>query len=311
MPADATAGAEERALKSMPRIVVTGATGTVGSAVLDALCVRNDSAASPLEILGTARSETAARRLRAQNIIPVTFDYDRPETMAPALEGADALFLATGYSVDMLVHSKRALDAARAAGVQHVVHLGALANRETPHAHFAWHQLIERAISAMGFSWTNLHPNFFVDTVWAGLRRRPDRLVHFVGDRRVSWITAADIGAVAAAALTEPDRWAGQDLPLAGEALTFEDLAAMLTSIFGIEVRYAPRPASELLPILLRQGMEPVYAAGLAASVTEIEAGGMPEASATFDTIEHVTGRPAVGWADFARDRLGEITLSK
>jgi uncharacterized protein YbjT (DUF2867 family) len=286
------------------RIVVTGATGTVGSAVLDALSARNESAG---EVLGTARSESAAERLRARGVTPVAFDYERPETMRRALEDADALFLATGYSVDMLVHAKRALDVARAAGVGHIVHLGALADPETPHAHFAWHQLTERAIAAMGFTWTNLHPNFFVDTVWAGLKRRPDRLVHFVGDRRVSWITAKDIGAVGAAALTEPDRWAGQDLPLAGESLSFARLAEVLTPILGVEVHHAPRPAAELLPILLKQGMEPAYAAGLAAGMAEIEAGGMPEASATFDTVERVLGRPAIGWADFARSHKDEV----
>lgn len=291
----------------MARIVVSGATGTVGSAVLDALCPPGDSSPGGHEILGTARSDRAADRLRERGVTPLTFDFDRPETLRPALEGAAALFLATGYSVDMLVHAKRALDAARAAGVRHVVHLGALADPETPHAHFAWHQLVERAIAAMGFSWTNLHPNFFVDTVWAGLKRRPDRLVHFVGDRRVSWITAEDIGAVGAAALTDPDRWAGRNLPLAGEALGFAELAEVLTPILGVEVRYAPRPAAELLPILLKQGMEPAYAAGLAAGVVEIEAGGMPEAGETFDTVQEVLGRPAIGWAAFAAARRDEI----
>lgn len=292
----------------MTRILITGATGTVGSSVLEQLQARGDSS---LEILGTARSDKAADWLRTRNIRPVAFDYDRPETMGPAMEGVDSLFLATGYSVDMLVHSKRALDSARRAGVTHVVHLGAHADPATPHAHFAWHQMIERAIDGMGFSWTHLHPNFFIDTVWSGLRHRPDKLVHFVGDRTVSWIAAEDIGAVGAAALAEPERWAGQRLPLASEALSFGALAAALSPILKREVRYAPRPAADLLPILLKQGMEPTYAAGLAASVADIEAGAMPEAGATFDTVQKVTGREPVLWADFARARRHEIAPSE
>ena len=168
------------------RILITAATGTVGSAAMRLLA--DDSRAGTIELLGAARSGKSAERLRARGFTPVAFDYDAPKTLRPALEGVDAVFLITGYTVDMLVHSKRLLDAAKAAGVGHIVHLGALAPDDTPHAHFAWHQLIERAIESMGFSFTHLRPNFFMDTVWAGLRHRPDRVVHFVGDRKVSWI---------------------------------------------------------------------------------------------------------------------------
>ena len=260
-----------------------------------------------MEIVGAARSDTAAARLAERGGPSVLFDYDRPETLRPALKGVDVLFLATGYSVDMLVQSKRTLDAARDAGVAHVVHLGALADPQTTHAHFAWHQMVERTVEAMGFSWTHLHPNFFIDTVWAGLTRRPDRLVHFVGDRPVSWIAARDIGAVAAEALTRPETFAGRSLPLASEALSFGYLAALLTRVLGLAVTYAPRPAEDLLPILLRQGMEPTYAAGLASGVAAIAAGDMPEAGATFDTVEQVTGRPATTWAAFAEARKDEV----
>ena len=290
----------------MKRILVTGATGSVGSAVLDHLAKLTDSA--DVTALGTARSDTSAEALRNRGIAAVTFDYDRPETLRSALEGVDALFLATGYTVDMLVHSKRALDAARDVGVPHVVHLGAHAAQDTPHAHFAWHQIIERCIEAMGFSWTHLQPNFFMDTVWQGLTHRPDRLVHFVGKRRVSWVAAQDIGAVAAHALALPDKWGGQCLPLAGEALTLSELAAMLSPILGREVTYAPRPAASLLPILLKQGMEPNYASGLAEGIKAIEAGAMPESAEVFDTVTKVTGRAALTWQELATARRAEIT---
>ena len=78
--------------------------------------------------------------------------------------------------------------------MRHVVHLGALAADDTPFAHFAWHQMIERTAEAMGFSWTHLRPNFFMDTVWSGFRHRPDRVVHFVGDQRVSFVARRGYG---------------------------------------------------------------------------------------------------------------------
>lgn len=287
------------------RILVTGATGTVGGAVMRLL--KADADRGSIELVGAARSESGAARLRRDGFNPAAFDFDDPATLRPALRGVDGVFLLTGYSVDMLVHSKRLLDAARAEGVRHVVHLGALAADDTPHAHFAWHQLIERAIEGMGFDWTHLHPNFFMDTVWAGFARRPDRLVHFVGDRRVSFVSSDDMAAVAAAALRDPSTHSGKSYPLAVEALTFAELAAILSAATGKAVEYHPRPASDLRAVMERQGAEMTYAGSLADGIMQIERGEMPQADAVFDTVEKVTGRPPVLWRDFATARLDQL----
>jgi uncharacterized protein YbjT (DUF2867 family) len=207
----------------------------------------------------------------------------------------------------MLVHSKRLLDAAKAEGVRHVVHLGALAADDTPFAHFAWHQMVERVIEAMGFSFTHLRPNFFIDTVWNGFRHRPDRIVHFVGDQRVSFVCAEDMAAVAAEALRHPETHAHQTYPLAVEALTFAEVAAILSEVTGTTVEYRPRPAADLFAIMQKQGAEPVYAASLAEGVAATERGEMPLSGAVFDTVEQVTGRKGTGWRAFAEKRKGEL----
>ena len=289
----------------MRRILVTGATGTVGGATMRLL--KPDADAGRIELVGAARSADSAAKLRDRGYEPVAFDFDSPATLRPALQGVDAVFLLTGYSVDMLVQSKRLLDAAKAEGVRHIVHLGALAADDTPYAHFAWHQMIERTTEAMGFTWTHLRPNFFMDTVWSGFRHRPDRLVHFVGDRRVSWISSDDMAAVAAQALRDPDAHAGKVYPLAVEALTFLEVAAILSDITGKPVEYRPRPASDLFPIMQKQGAEPVYAGSLAEGVAAIERGEMPLADAVYDTVEKVTGRKPIAWRDFAEARKGAL----
>jgi len=287
------------------RILVTGATGTVGGALMRYLS--NDAVEGQIELLGAARSDKAAMALRDQNHHPVHFDYDDPASLAPALDGVDAVFLSTGYSVDMIVHSKRLLDAAKAAGVRHIVHLGALAADDTTHAHFAWHQVIERTIEAMGFDWTHLRPNFFMDTVWNGFMHRPDRLVHFIGSRKVSWISSDDMAAVAGEALKSSATHINQTHSLAVEALNFPDLASVLTEVTGAPVQYRPRPAADLLPLLLKQGMEPAYAAGLAEGVAALEAEPQPLADAVFDDVARITGRAPVLWRDFAKQRLASL----
>ena len=287
------------------RIVVTGATGTVGGEVMRQL--RPDAAVGKLDVVGGARNQAGAAKLSTRGDASVTLDLDRPDTLRPALRGADAVFLVTGYSVEMLVHSKRLLDAAKAEGVRHVVHLGALAADDTPFAHFAWHQMVERVIEAMGFSFTHLRPNFFIDTVWNGFRHRPDRIVHFVGDQRVSFVCAEDMAAVAAEALRHPETHAHQTYPLAVEALTFAEVAAILSEVTGTTVEYRPRPAADLFAIMQKQGAEPVYAASLAEGVAATERGEMPLSGAVFDTVEQVTGRKGTGWRAFAEKRKGEL----
>lgn len=287
------------------RVLVTGATGTVGGAALRQL--KGDADGGKLTVLGASRSEKGAAKLQDGGFEPVHMDFDKPETLRPALRGVDSMFLVTGYTVDMLVQSKRLLDAAKAEGVKHIVHLGALAADDTPHAHFAWHQMVERTIEAMGFDWTHLRPNFFMDTIWEGFRRRPDRLVHFIGDRAGSFVSADDMGAVAAAALRDPAHHSGKLYPLAVEAMPFAQVAENLAQVTGRPVEYRPRPASELFDILMKQGAEPVYAKSLAEGIADIEAGTLPLADAVYDTVETVTGRKGIGWKEYAEARLNQL----
>lgn len=287
------------------RILVTGATGTVGGALMRQLA--DDHSAGRIELLGAARTESGADALRSHGMIPVMLDFDLPATLRPALRGVHSVFLAGGYSVNMLCHAKRLLNAARAEGAKHVVHLGALAADDAPHAHFIWHQMIEHTIEAMGFTWTHLRPNFFMDTVWGGFRHRPDRIVHFIADRKVSWIAVDDIAAVAAEALRAPALHAGQIYPLASEALSFAELAPLLSEITGRSVEYRSRPASELLAILIKQGMEPTYAAGLAEGLSALDAGQLPGCDQVFDSVQVVTGRAPITWREFARARMSQL----
>lgn len=286
------------------RIIVTGATGTVGGEIMRQF---RENAQRDCQVFGAFRNEAGAAKLAARGDKGVSLDYDRSESLRPALRGADAVVLITGYSVDMLVHSKRLLDAAKAEGVRHIVHLGALAADDSPYAHFAWHRMIELCIEAMGFAYTHLRPNFFMDTVWSGFRHKPDRIVHFVGEQRVSFICAEDMAAVAIAALMERDRHAGKIYPLAVEALTFSEVTAILSDVTGRAVTYRPRPAADLFPIMQKQGAEPNYAASLAEGVAATARGEMPLAGAVFDTVEQITGRKGIGWREFAEKRKGEL----
>lgn len=291
----------------MRRILVTGATGNVGGATLRLM--GEEARAGLIELRASARSREGADKLKREGFHPVNLDFDAPATLRPALEGVDTVFLSTGYSVDMLVHSKRLLDAAKAEGVRHIVHLGAMARDDTPYAHLAWHQLVERATEAMGFSWTHLRPNFFMDTLWSAFLQRPDRVIGFVGDRRISWVCTDDIAAVAAAALLDPRAHHAKVYQLAVEALSYAEIAALLTEMTGRNVECRNRPAVDLAVIQQKLGAEPIYSSSLAQGMAAIERGDEPLSDAVFDTVSEVTGHKPVDWREFVRRRIGNPSM--
>ena len=118
-----------------PKVLILGATGQVGGAVVPHLV-----ADAGVDVVVATRSPA---RWKTPGTTAVRLDLDEPETLAPALDGVERAFLVTGYTVDMLRQSKDFLNAARRAGVKHVVHLGACGDDDTRVDHYAWHQFIE------------------------------------------------------------------------------------------------------------------------------------------------------------------------
>lgn len=287
-------------------VLITGATGTVGRRLAGELS--KDHASGRLRVLGATRSEKGSTALRTLGVEPVAFDFDDPSSIRAAVTGVDSVFLLTGYTVDMLRHCKLTLDAAKEAGVRQIVHLGAMAPQDPDLSIFVWHEMVERYIEWAGFDFTHLRPNFFMQTIVAGARRAEGRLVHFIGDVPVSWIDAEDIAAVAAAALREPATHAGKTYQLATEVLTVGQVAETLIEVVGAPFTYVARPIEEFLPILLNNGMEPAYAAGLAENTARIANGQNPVAGAVFDNIEAITGRPATTWRRFAEKNRSTLT---
>jgi len=288
-------------------ILVMGATGKVGG------CVARELAAAPgLHVRAAGRSPKRVARLIAEGIDVVTLDLDRPATCTAALVGIDAMLLLTGYHVDMLTHGKRMIDAAKQAGVRHIVHIGAWARADTGLAPALWHQLLEAYIERSGIGFTNLQPNYFMQNLvamaGASIKAEQGAVYHYVGDARISWIDANDIGRVAAAVLRSPERHSGKTYPLAAGAHSMADIVALMSDQFGRPYHYVARPPVEFLDKMLRIGMDPTYAGALADSLAATAAGEVPEAGDTFDTVQEVTGRPAVTLAGFLERHRTELT---
>ncbi len=284
---------------SRPRILVLGATGKVGGAVLRRLAERNDIA-----VRAACRTEDARNRLQGFAQEWVRFDFDEPDSYGAALDGVDRLFLLTGYSVDMLHHSKFLIDRAAAAGVAHVVHLGTHAPDDTAFRHHAWHQLVERYIEWRGLAFTHLRPAMFMVNILDYARANRDRpgvLVHYTGAARVAWVDIDDIGAAAARILGEPQEHRGRTYFLDSEAISMSEVAAILQAETGQDWQFEHRDAAELTPRLLAAGREATYAGSGVAYFQAVAAGRAPDADRTHGTLERLIGRAPTRWVDFAR----------
>jgi len=144
-------------MNNKPRVLVMGATGQVGGSVASLLAREPQ-----LEVVAAARNPAKASYL---GVPVVLLDLDKIETFAPALEGIDRLFMATGYTVDMLRQSKDLVNMAKRAGVKQIVHLGACGDDDTRVAHYGWHQFIERYIEWSGVMFTHLRPEIFMQNL--------------------------------------------------------------------------------------------------------------------------------------------------
>jgi len=278
-----------------PRVLVMGATGQVGGAL-----IRHLTDVPSLEIVAAARNVSKASTLE----VPVVhLDLDDIETFAPALSNVDRLFMATGYTVDMLRQSKDLVNYAKRAGVKFIVHLGACGDDDTRVAHYGWHQFIERYIACSGIPFTHLRPEIFMQNLlgYGGAKPINDGVIrHYVGDAKICWVDIDDIAAVAAECLRDTSRHGGQTYRLGYDAKTYHEVATILSSATQQRFRYEARPAAEFLEKVLAAGADYAYMQCAHNNYHNYATGKIPGADYTFDNFETITGRKPARWEDFA-----------
>ncbi|MDR0214112.1 MAG: SDR family oxidoreductase [Comamonas sp.] len=288
-----------------PTVLVTGATGRIGRSVIR--CLQADRT---IVVVAAVRSQTQEREFADSGIRTVKLDFDKRETLGPALTGVDRIFLATGYTVDMLRQSKEFLDAAKKAQVRHVVHLGACGPDDTTVAHWAWHQLVERYIEWGGFSFTHLRPEAFMQNLlhYDGTRGTNEGLIQqFVGEARISWVDGDDVALVASQALLRPDLHAGRTYRLGYDAKSYGEVAAIMTAVLGQPFRYEALPPEVFLENMRAVGAEMAYMTCVYDSFKRTANGEIPGVDETFDNFHAITGRQPTQWEEFVhkhRDSL-------
>ncbi len=217
-------------------VLITGATGTIGARVVEGL----RDAGVPVR-LATRRPE----KTDTPGVETVRFDFVDPDTWGPAFDGVRTAFIVRPPQVSNVKRDMiPALEAARDAGVQHLVLLSLQGVEAVP---FVPHAKLEAWMRESGLHWTFVRPSFFMENltgVHASDVRDRDRIVVPAGRGRTSFVAAADVAAVAVAALADPNEHLDRIwTPTGSEALTYADVAQVLSVALSRDVAYA-RPGA-------------------------------------------------------------------
>lgn len=235
------------------RVVVTGATGTVGTEVVKQL---KEAGHTPVAL---ARDPERAEKLGDVEV--VIGDLEQPDTLAAAFEGADKAFVLAPPVPNIETLEANAMDAAKAAGVSHVVLLSNFGAEAFGVDLWAAHAAGELKARTLGPDWTILRPTRFMsNTPFAFLSVVEDGVVaEPTGGRVIPLIDPRDIAGVAVAALTE-DGHEGEVYELTSELLNGEEIAAVLGKVLGKDVRFEDVSEDVAKDWLIKTGFPPEIA---------------------------------------------------
>jgi NAD(P)H dehydrogenase (quinone) len=221
-------------------IVITGASGQYGRALTDRLVARG--LAERLVLITRSPAKLADRA--AQGCTVRYGDYDKPETLAPAMAGAERMLLISGTRVGArVVQHQAAIDAAVAAGVRHLAYTSFIGIDDPANPAEVRHDHIEteRAIKASGLAWTMLRDGHYADAMilMAGPGVMQTRLwTSNAGAGREAMVWRDDCVASADAVLTGAGH-EGQTYNITGPELqTFAEVAAILSEVTGVPIEY-------------------------------------------------------------------------
>jgi uncharacterized protein YbjT (DUF2867 family) len=283
-------------LKS-PSILITGATGNVGTELAKKLSAMN------IPFRAMIRSfENAGLLISLKGAEIVIGDLQDKASIAEALQGIDRAFLLTNSSEHAEVLQSNFVDVATNSGVKHIVKLSQFAaDVNSPVRFLRYHAVVEQKIKNSGMAYTFLRPNLYMQGL-LGFREpimKQGKFFASIGDARISAVDIRDIAAVAAEALTD-NRHEGKVYDITGpKALSHQEMADQLSKALEQTVRFISVSPSDMKQALLSVGFPVWQTEGLLEDYAHYSRG---EASSVSTAVEDITGRRPYTFENFAND---------
>lgn len=275
-------------------ILVTGGAGNVGANVVRQLL----NAGEKVRVI----TRNPRGRSFPDQVEVVPGDLARPETLPPALSGVDRAFL-------FPVHEglDGFLESAQRAVLRHVVLLSSSAVTYSPPGWIGeLHLQLERAVASSGLPWTYVRPDAFMtnDLAWKHQIANGGVVRGAYGNAATAPVDPRDIAAVAVRALL--DRRVGEAYVLTGpQSLTQIDRVRIIAETIGRPLRFEEQPRERFREqLLLHHGMP----APVIDELLDQLAARDGKTVQTLPTVEEVTGRPAVTYAQWVARHAAEFT---
>ena len=280
------------------KILITGATGNVGGAVLNHLTTTD------VDLRVLTRTESKAQLFKNRGVEDVVVgDFLKPETLGPALEGVSTVFLLTPISPQQVPQASNVIRAAKESSNEpRIVRLSVhQASHTAPTRISRQHAQIEDELTSSGLPYSLLRPQSFMQNTLmaAPTVAAQGKIYQPFKHGKLGMIHTRDIGEVAAKVLTEEGH-EGKVYTLTGPAaISFYDVAEALSQVLGKEVRYIEISLEAAKAAMLNRG----FAEWRADALNEY-AKAHSEGYSDFTTgdFEQLTGHPATSYKQFATD---------
>jgi uncharacterized protein YbjT (DUF2867 family) len=278
-------------------LLLTGATGAAGA------FIANEFIENQVRVRILVRDRAKSKRFEnIPTVEIVTGDMSDPASLTDAFDRVDRALMISSPAMDMVNTQRKFIDAAKAAGVHHLIKFSGLdARPDTTFPFGITHLEIERHLEQSGLAWTHLRPTGFMQEY---LREAPtiaaDGALYLpLGDVRLNPVDLVDVGKIGFHLLRDGGH-EGKRLPVTGpEALTMTEIAERISTAIGREVRYVPVSAEQRRNALISYGIPTEFADALDIQVKERLKGG-PESTVDLSTHRMFNIRPTT-FLEFAQ----------
>jgi len=279
-------------------VLVTGATGTVSTALREALKGRPG-----IKVRALVHDPAKGEALEKEGYEVAVGDLEEPDTLPEAFEGVDILWLLTPASALEPSMGSNAVHAARRANVKHIVRNSAIkAAHDAPNRNGRLHALVEESVKASGIAWTILRPHYYMQNLLssAGSVASDGTLYMNMGQGRVGTIDGRDVGVFAAEVIEHADRHAGKTYtPTGPESINMAAAAEALGRLLGKPVNYVALPPEAAQQAMLGFGL-PRWFVGNVVDYGRVYSEGWGDF--VTNDFKDVTGHEARSFRQFATD---------
>jgi uncharacterized protein YbjT (DUF2867 family) len=285
-------------------ILVTGATGTVGSEVTKQLI---SSPTSNFNIKAAVHSQESANRVAAETRVkPVLIDYNKPDTIEEAFKDVDRLFLLTPFQSNMVELSSNLVNVAKkkTGAVKHIVKLSVMGADAKPGITGGrLHRQAENIIKESGISYTFLRPNFFMQNFinfFSQTIKEQNAFYVPAGDGKISFVDVRDIAGVAVQALLDESKHGRKAYNITGpNAISYAQAAEILSNEIGRKIKYVDISEDQAREGMKAIGMDEWFINSMMELFNITRAGYVSDVS---PAIEEVTGKKPITFSEFAKD---------